>query len=392
MGLWNGLAVATLLAQGGYELVSVDVTRPERNLTRTEVVVQAGESPLNRFSITRVSSRGCDRDPPVILLSPFLLPGQFYEVSETGDYRKSFAGRLATHRDVWLVDHRRTGLLPGDCESGEHDCSVMGEWDVEAATSDALLASSLAGLFAPGQKPVVGGFSAGSSAALATVNRAPESFSGLFLYEGTLYTQDPTIVAHNAGACATLEEAIANGVVYDPGFAVFGSVISLADLDPNGESPLGAFPPGTTNQQALLGVFSAPPPPGALSPTPGFVRLIADFSTEQFVYSNQDRLTAIGPMFDNYGPLPALRDLACGLAGQDNTHVDNLSNFEGDVLVFVAGTGFGQAMFDTVGLLSGAASVTISEWPELGEADPYFHENWERVFYAPFRSWFHKTR
>jgi hypothetical protein len=115
--------------------------------------------------------------------------------------------------------------------------------------------------------------------------------------------------------------------------------------------------------------------------------MIANFSTGQFVYSNQDRLTAIGPLFDNYGQLPALRDLACGLSGQDTSHVDNLDAFEGDVLMYVGGTGFGPAMIDTAGLFTNADSLTINERPELGEADFYFHQNWEKVFYKPLDKW-----
>lgn len=392
MGALGGMALCGLMVHGGYELVSTEVTKPTPRLTRTEMVVQAGDSPLNRFSITRVSPRGYRAKPPLILLSPFMLPGAFYEVSETPSYEGSLAGKLAKQRDVWLVDHRRTGLQPGECESGAHDCSVMGEWDVDAAVSDALLATSLARMFVPTRKPVVGGFSAGSSAALALVNHAPKRFSGVFLYEGTLYTEQPEIIEHNTEACAALRDGVNDGVVADPSLALFGPLIALAAQDPNGPSPLGVFPDGTTNQQAFLGVFSSPPPPGALSPTPNFVRMIADFSTEQLVYSNQDRLAAVGPMFDSYGALPALRDLACGLAGEEDSHVDNLAAFKGDVMVALGGTGFAQAMLDTAGLFSNASSLTISEWPEQGEADPYFHHDWQQVFYAPLRDWLHHVR
>ncbi len=396
MGIWNGFALATLVAQGGYELISVDVTRPEPNLSRTEVVVQQGDDPLNQISITRVSSRrgsSCHghQATPLILLSPFLLPGEFYEVSDTPFYKDSLVGRLARHRDVWLVDQRRTGLQAGECESGNTDCSGMVEWDVNASVDDALLATSLAGLFSSA-KPAIGGFSAGSSSALATVNRAPELYSGVFLYEGTLYTEDPDIAAHNTSACATLKGDIASGAVYDPSAAIFGAVIGLAATDPDGLFPLPGFPPGITNQQAMLGVFSAPPPPGALSPTSNFVRMIADFSTEQFIYSNQDRLTAVGPMFDNYAQRPALRDLACGLSGEDTSHVDNLDAFEGDVLMYIAGTGFGQAMLDTAGLFTNAESLSINERPELGDADFYFHDDWKNVFYKPLRDWLKTVR
>jgi hypothetical protein len=65
-------------------------------------------------------------------------------------------------------------------------------------------------------------------------------------------------------------------------------------------------------------VFGTPPPVGALSPTAGFIRNKVDFAKQQFVYTNEQRLQLVGPLFDNYGSLAALRDLSCGLAGRDD--------------------------------------------------------------------------
>ena len=376
----------------GYDVVAVESTAPHPSLVRTEYTVQAGDGPLNQFSITHVRQRGHGHRKPLILLSPFLLPGAFYEVSETSDYKDSLAGLLARGQyDVWLVDQRRTGLAPGQCESGAFDCSVMGEWDFDAYVSDALFATGLARWHSPGKKPIIGGFSAGSNAALATINRAPHWFSGAFFYEGTFYTEDPTLQAHNEPACDLLEDELASGATYDPSAAVFGAAISLAESDPDGFSPFG-FPPGTSNQQALLYVFGTPPPAGALSPTPNFVRMLVDWDAEQFLYSNQARLGLVGPLFDNYGSLAALRDLACGLSGDDDSHYDRLDRFRGDVLMFVGGTGFDTAMFDTANLLSGARTLTIEHRVDLGEADFYFHQDWQRVFYRPLRRWLKQTR
>ena len=374
--------------QPGYDVVSVDVTHPHQRLTRVEYVVQAGDSPLNRFSITHVSRRGGHaRGAPLVLLSPFALPGAFYEVSETSHYEDSLAGRLADSRhDVWLVDQRRSGLEPGDCESGAVDCSVMLDWNTDTYVSDALLASAFAHL-SSGKKPVLGGFSAGANNAIATINRAPHRFSGVFIYEGSFYSEDPVVIEHNEGACAQLEDILAAGIGYDPTTGLIRLVVTLAEADPNGLSPIPLFPPGTTNQQALLFVFSAPPPPGALSPTPNFVRNIGDFSTFQFVHANQDRLELVGPMFDNYASVPALRDLACGLAGVDDQYYDNLDAFRGDVLMFLGGTGFGQSMHDTASLMTNARSLTVDEHPEFGEADAYFHHDWEHEFYEPLVDW-----
>jgi pimeloyl-ACP methyl ester carboxylesterase len=385
------LAAFTMSGIGDYDILSTDTTRPHPSLERVVYQVEAGHQALNRFAITHVRRRDDDHPRSLLLLSPFALPGQFYEISETGEYAKSAAGQLAQAGfDVWLVDQRQTHLPAGSCESTA-DCSAMAGWDNEAVSADALFARSLIEAFNPGHKPVVGGFSAGSAGALATVNRAPDAFSGVFLYEGTLYNKDPAIAAHNDPICTTLINETAAGSYFDPTFGVIGQVLELAHSDPSGLSPIPSFPPGTTNEQAMFYVFGTPPPPGALSPTATFVRSIVDFTAQRFVYTNEQRLELVGPLFDNYGSLPALRDLACGLSGRDDRFTRNVGNFRGDLLVYVEGTGFGPAMFDTAALFDHAASVTIDQHTELGESDPYFAFSWKQYFLEPLVSWLDRT-
>jgi len=385
------LAACTLNAFGAYDVLSAKITHPHPSLERVVYEVEVDHQQLNRFAITHVSETHGGHAGPVLLLSPFLLPGQFYEITETGEYAKSAAGELAKAGfDVWLVDQRRTRLPIGACESGA-DCSAMAHWDFDAYSQDALFALSLLKSFNPRQKPVIGGFSAGANAALATVNRAPREFAGVFLYEGTFFTEDPTIASHNDAICTTLEGAIAGGGLFDPSSAVLGQVLQLAAANPAGTSPLPFFPPGTTNQQAMFFVFGTPPPVGALSPTASFVRNKVDFTTQRFVYTNEQRLELVGPLFDNYGSLAALRDLSCGLAGRDDTYYRNVGSFRGDVLVYVEGTGFGQAMFDTVSLFDHAAHVNIEHHAELGEADPYFGFRWKQTFLKPLQDWLKRT-
>ena len=388
--LTGPLALLAATAFNAYQIVSTEVSHPTPALERVVHQVQVGTSPLNRFSITEVKKPGHTKGS-LILLSPFLLPGAFYEISESGGYAKSAAARLAESGvDVWLVDQRRTGLAPGSCESGAADCSVMLDWDFDTYSNDALFALSL--LKRHGcEKPVIGGFSAGSNAALATINRAPHEFSGVFLYEGTFFTEDPAIIAHNGAACTTLDGLLAQGMPFDPSAAIPGLSLRLAASDPNGVFPVPGFPPGTTNERAMFYVFGSPPPPGALSPTPNFVRCVTDFSTQSFVYTNEARLKLAGPLFDNYASLPALRDLACGLAGRDDSHYANLGAFRGDALIFVEGTGFGPAMFDTAALFDHRVDVTIESHPEFGEADPYFNRRWTQVFLSPLSRWLHQV-
>jgi len=384
------LAACSLNAFGAYDVLSADVSHPQPALERVVYQVEVDHLKLNRFAITHVSSRHGGRGS-VLLLSPFLLPGSFYEISETGEYANSAAGELAkAGYDVWLVDQRRTRLPVGACESST-DCHAMADWDFNAFSQDALFALSLLKSFDSHRKPVIGGFSAGANAALATVNRAPGEFAGVFLYEGTFFTEDPLIAAHNDTICTNLQGAIAAGGLFDPSSAVLGQVLRLAHANPSAPSPLPVFPPGTTNEQAMFFVFGTPPPVGALSPTPGFIRNRVDFATQSFVYTNEQRLELVGPLFDNYGSLAALRDLSCGLAGRDDSYYGNVGAFHGDLLVYVEGTGFGQAMFDTVSLFDHAAHVNIEHHPEFGEADPYFGFRWKQTFLKPLEDWLRRT-
>jgi pimeloyl-ACP methyl ester carboxylesterase len=374
-----------------YELLSANVTRPHPSLERVQYEVRVEEQDLNRFTITHVSKKKGGHGGPVLLLSPFSLPGQFYEISETGAYIQSAAGELAKSGfDVWLVDQRRTRLAPGSCESGT-DCSAMATWNFDAYSQDALFALSLLKSFNPHDKPVVGGFSAGSNAALATVNRAPEEFAGVFMYEGTFYNEDPAITAHNDGLCTAIEGAMGAGALFDPSPAVLGQVLQLASADPAGASPFPFFPPGTTNEQSMFFVFGAPPPVGALAPTATFIRNLVDFSAQEFLFTNPERLQLVGPLFDSYGSLAALRELACGLAGRDDSHYADVGQFTGDVLMFVEGTGFGPSMFDTAALFEQAGDVEVDHNPELGEADPYFGYEWKDTFLKPLKRWLKRT-
>jgi len=327
----------------------------------------------------------------VLLLSPFLLPGQFYEISETGQYAKSAAGELSQAGfDVWLVDERRTHLAPMSCESGT-DCSAMAGWNFAAYSEDALFALSLLKSFNPREKPVVGGFSAGSNAALATVNRAPQEFRGLVPVRGHLLHRRPGDRGSQRQPVQHAGKRHRRRGVVRYEHASLGRGTAAGSGQPCGLSPLPFFPPGTTNEQSMLFVFGSPPPAGALSPTPNFVRSIVDFGAQRFVFSNEERLKLTGPLFDNYASLAALRDLACGLAGRDDSYYRNLGQFQGDLLVFVEGTGFGQAMFDTVSLFDHARNVNIDSHPELGESDPYFGFRWQQTFLKPLQQWLKRT-
>jgi pimeloyl-ACP methyl ester carboxylesterase len=376
-----------------YRIEQIVADTPSPELRRTKFTIAQGDEALNHFAVVRVQKRGLAGldDPPVILLSPFGFQSEFWELTNHG-YNDSFVARIAlAGNDVWLVDNRTAELAPGSCESGAVDCTPLADWGVDTGVDDALYVQKLVKFFHPTQKPVVGGFSGGSSAAMATVDRQPSQFAGLFMWEGTLYTPDPAIRARNAAFCAADEAQLAAGVVVDPTVQGFKTIFELAIADPSAPSPLPGFPPGTTNMQALVFAFSAPNPTSPLNFTEGFIRLIGDPFAGTFTYADINRVLLLGPLIGTYAPVRFLRDSHCAMAGLDNRWSDNLQHFRGDVLVYAEGFGFGQMMVDTAHLMT-RARVTLDYHAEFGESDRYYNTQWVENAVRPLVRWLRDVR
>lgn len=392
-----GISALPLAAQAHnddrYHIEHIESTTPSPQLTRTKFTISAGEAALDTFDVVRVHKRGhgdCD-DPPMILLSPFGFQSEIWELTNYG-YNDSFVARVAlAGNDVWLVDNRVAEIAPGSCESGAVDCSPMADWGIDTGVEDALYVQKLVHFFHPSDKPVIGGYSGGSSAAIASVDKKPNLFSGLFMWEGTIYTADPAIRARNAAFCQADLAALAAGNIVDPSVQGFKLIFNLASSAPNDPSPIPAFPPGTTNLQALLFAFSVPNAANPLNFTDGFIRLIGDPFAGTLTYSNLDRLFLMGPLIANYAPVRFLRDSHCEMGGIENKYSDNLDKFRGDVLVYAAGFGFGQMMVDTADLMT-RARVTLEYSAELGESDLYFHHNWVEKSVRPLTRWLRTVR
>jgi pimeloyl-ACP methyl ester carboxylesterase len=372
----------------GYRITHIGVDDPSPELRRTVTSVQVGQDPLDRFDIVRVRRRALSRwsDPPVMLIAPFAFPAEFWEIS-TGDYEDGFAQRLAlAGYDVWLVDSRVSNVAPGGCESGSVDCSAMASWDQETGIADAMFARKLVTLAHPIRKPVIGGFSGGSSTAMATVNRHPNAFAGLFMWEGTLHSADPAIRARNAAFCAQDEALLADGVYFDPAVQGFKILFQLAAAAPNEPTPIPVFPPGTTNLQALLFAFTVPDPSNPLNFTDDFIRLVGDPFAATLAHSSLERVLLWGPLVSNYAPIAFLRDTHCSIGGLDTRFTDRLDRFRGAALIYAEGQGFGQMMLDTAALMT-RADVTIDFRPEFAEADRYFHSDFQTVALEPLLDW-----
>ena len=392
--VWLCLLGNAQASGSGYRIASIGHDDPSAAIERTTITVREGDDPLDRFRVVRLRAHGplAPGANPLLLLSPFGFPVEFWEISESGVYDDAFAPQVAlAGYDVWLVDSRLAAADAGECESGAVDCSTMAHWDQELAIEDAMFAQRLVRAAHPFTKAVIGGLSGGSSTAMATIDRHPHVFAALFMWEGTLFSADPAIRARNAAFCAQDEALLASGVFFDPAVQGFKLLFQLANAAPNDASPFPGFPPGTTNLQALLFAFSFPNPGSPLNFSEDFIRLVGDPFATSLTYSSIDRLLELGPLVGNYAPVAFIRDTHCSLGGLDTRFTDKLDRFRGDVLIFAEGLGFGQMMLDTAALMT-RADVTIDLHPELAESDRYFHVDRDSVALQPLLDWLADVR
>ncbi len=385
------MLMASVTQAQPYQIINTENSTVAGNLKKTVTTVQVGDNPLNRFLISRVV-----KDVPnhalkgVILLLPPLGSGfQNYEVGENDDYKNSFVAFFALQNfDVWGYSQRVQGIVAGTCESGAVDCSAMADWGLQTIVEDVAFIRQRIELVHPNRKPVVGGLSLGSIASLATINAHPADYSGAMLIDGTIYDEDPAVRAINANFCAAFDDLLANGVFFDgqggPGFKLLSF---LAKVDPNGLTPLPGFPPGFTNHRAFVAALSAPPL-SPLTPRPGFYNLAGSVEEDRFFFANESLVHSNVAQFVDYTAIRTLRDLSCGLAG-DQTFTDNLHSFTGPVIMFAAGHGFGPGMVDTAELMT-SAKVTLNFNEEYGHVDYVFSTRHLKELERPILKWLKK--
>jgi len=262
----------------------------------------------------------------------------------------------------------------------------MVDWGIDTAMEDAFFVSALAKASSRGKKPILGGYSGGSAAALAVVNEKPQQFSGLFLWEGTLISDDPGIQARNAAFCDDDIAMMDAGVYFDASVQVFQTLFLLAQASPHDPTFIPVFPPGTSNLQALLFALTLPDPQNPLNFTDSFTRFIGNPFEATLAFSDLDRVLGLGALVGNYAPMAFIRDSHCSMGGVETRFTNNLDAFRGNVLVFGAGFGFGSMMLDTAARFS-SADVTVDYEPGFGESDRFFHVDWEAVALAPLLNW-----
>ena len=360
-------------------IVSVDVDFPARTLVRTTFVVANGSNPLDQFKVKRVRKIGAPLKykKPLIFLGTFSTKIEEYEITTNGNYRDTVLGNLAFNNiDVWAVEDRLNNNPAADCDNGTLDCTVMADWGLDQRIRDTAFVTRLIKrsyrLFARGVKPAIAGHTGGGITAIAAVNAAPGKFSGLFS-SGSAISNDPAINARNSFFCSGLQERANNGEIIDTGLDAFTPIISLAQLDPTGLSPLQ---PGLTNLQFLIGLLSTPGGLGASSYTNDYILAQGDVFSGSLTYMDLGAFYEFFPLISRVASINGLSDVSCTAAGSVTRFTDNLASFSGNVSLAGTGAGLGPFLEEVSEMFMGAEQIELSLEPvDGGEFDNFLVED-----------------
>ena len=382
------LLVTAVTQAQPYQIINTQNSVVGGDLNKTVTTIQEGNNPLNSFQMSMVIKPSSPQAlRAVMLLLPPLGSGfQNYEVGENGDYNNSFVAYFA-RRNIAVVGYsqRVQGLVSGSCESGAIDCSPMADWGVQTMLDDVAYIRHLIAAEFPGVPVLAAGLSLGSIGAIGAINEHPNDYAGAILIDGTLHDTDPAVQAINANFCGIFEGMLAAGIYYDgQSTAGIKFLSQLAQIAPNDPSLAPGFPPGLTNHQAFIFALSEPIVT-PVSPRPGYFNLAGSTAEDRFFFANESLVHGSLAGFVNYTTTRMFRDLNCGLAGE-TTFNNNLANFNGPVIMFAAGHGFGTAMSDTAQLMT-SADVTIISNPDYGHVDYPFSPNHVEELEHPIFKW-----
>ncbi|MCP3964573.1 MAG: hypothetical protein GY719_42635 [bacterium] len=399
------LLTAAQAMASDYQIIGT-TTSQDGALVRTEATVQVGENPLDQFKMIRLvkddaieGSRGS-----ILLLPPAGFSFTFYELRDVADSddengdsdssaRDSIAEILARRGyDVYGYSPRVDGIPAGSCEAGVLDCSAMAHWGLRSMVEDAAFIREWIEQLQPGSPVVIGGASLGAMQAIATVNSHPEKYDGTIVWEGSLYSEDPGVVAQSEAYCVGLGAAVDAGIVFDGvTFNVFQQLGKQVNLAPSGLTPNPLFPPVLTNHQSLV-VALALPTPGPLSmPVPGYILANGTIAKEFGLFFASDaRLVASAERLYDYFPLAVLRDLHCSYAGIDDQFVDGLGSFTGPVLAIGAGHGYGPYLQDQLDRF-GSREVELRVEPDFGHLDHFWSDQHRAFVERPVLRWLRRT-
>jgi pimeloyl-ACP methyl ester carboxylesterase len=296
-GLALTLGAGAAAAAGPYTVVA-ETTDSVGNLERTETTVVFGPNPIERFQIVRYSKPGPAEVKGTILFLPPLGPSfPFYEQTEGSGVDEarigsSMAGYFAERGyEVWGYQPRYMNIPAGTCEAGVFDCSVMASWNIQAHLDDIAFIRSAIEAHRPGTGVVAGGASLGGMLAVGAANEAPDDYDGVLVWEGMLASDDPAVIALNAGYCAALEAQLAGGLVYDGvGPSLFKQVSEAARLAPQGTTAIPLFPPIFTNHQVMVLALSTPTLGPVSMPVPGYIQMNGSVADDELFFASEPRL------------------------------------------------------------------------------------------------------
>ena len=382
------LFVASITSAQSYSTITTQNSVVGGDLNKTVMTIQEGTDPMERFTMTKVVKQLPDQPlkGAILLLPPLASGFQNYEVGENGDYNNSLVAFFARRNFViYGYSPRWQGLTAGQCESGAVDCSPMANWGLQTMVDDAEHIRQQIVSEYPGLKVVIGGLSNGSIGAVASINAHANVYAGAILIDGTLYDTDPTVRAINQNFCDMFNGMLAGGVTYDGQSAAGLKLLNqLAQVAPNAPSPVPGFPPGLTNHQVFVLALSTPQV-SPLTPRPGYFLVAGNVAENKFTFANESLLQANISVFNDYVAIKSIGDVSCGLAGQ-TTFTNNLDDFSGPVIMFVAGHGFGSGMFDTAQLMT-SADVTINFKEQYGHVDYVFSTKHLQQLEHPILNW-----
>jgi pimeloyl-ACP methyl ester carboxylesterase len=392
-GLALTLGAGAAAAAGPYTVVA-ETTDTVGNLERTETTVVFGPNPIERFQIVRYSKPGPAEVKGTILFLPPLGPSfPFYEQTEGSGVDEarigsSMAGYFAERGyEVWGYQPRYMNIPAGTCEAGVFDCSVMASWDIQAHLDDIAFIRSAIEAHRPGTGVVAGGASLGGMLAVGVANEAPDDYDGVLVWEGMLASDDPAVIALNAGYCAALEAQLAGGLVYDGvGPSLFKQVSEAARLAPQGTTAIPLFPPIFTNHQVMVLSLSTPTPGPVSMPVPGYIQMNGSVADDELFFASEPRLHENVRRFTSYGPNATVRDVTCSLAGVETAYTSSLGSYTGSVLAIGGGRGFGAYMGHQLSLF-GSTDVTFLLTPDFGHIDHFMTPDHREYVERPIFDW-----
>ncbi len=379
------------LASGPYQITGTAQSR-DGNLIRSEFIVQAGSSPLDRFRMTRLAKDGpvSRLRGSILFLPPLGTNFAFYEQRDpNGAFGSSIAEYFALRGfDVYGYSPRYEAIPAGVCEAHVFDCSVMAGWNIASMVDDITFVRSQIAVLHPGTKVVAGGNSLGGMLALAVANAHPGDYAGIFPWEAMLYSADPTVHTLNQGYCSTLEAELAGGIVFDALMdSVFKDVIQFSETAPAGLNTIPLFPPTLTHHQLLVTLSSVSAPGPISMPVPNFVLMNGSVPQDRLTYASEPRLYQdVLTTFNTYIPLAVTRDISCSLAGTETAYTNNLGAFKGSVLAIGGGHAFGPFMHDNLALL-GSHDQTFLLQPGFGHIDHYMSPEHREFVEEPIFAW-----